>query len=67
MWMEEGLGTRINTMRLQQVAEAGASVVATACPFCLTMMEDGIRSKQLEGSLAALDLVEAVARSLPQS
>ncbi|KKM10109.1 hypothetical protein SY88_15845 [Clostridiales bacterium PH28_bin88] len=64
MWMEEGLGTRINTMRVEQISAAGASLVVSGCPFCLTMLDDGIKTMQAEGSMAALDLVEAVAKTL---
>ena len=39
-------------------------VVGTACPFCLTMFEDGIRAKDATEKLKAMDLAELVARSL---
>ena len=42
MWMEETRGTRINAERTRQALETGASTVATACPFCLVMMRDGL-------------------------
>ena len=42
MWMEEDRGTRINVERTRQVLETGASTVATACPFCMVMLSDGI-------------------------
>jgi len=44
-WMEEE-GTRVNHMRAEQVFAAGAEVLCTACPFCMTMMNDGIKVKQ---------------------
>lgn len=43
MWLEEK-GDRMNEMRVAQALEAGASVVASACPFCLTMLSDGMAS-----------------------
>lgn len=62
IWMEEGIGTRINNMRVDQLTETGATTVVTACPFCLTMMDDGVRSKEL--SVETLDLAEVVVKSL---
>jgi len=42
MWMEEARGTRINASRTLQVLDTGASTVATACPFCMVMLKDGL-------------------------
>jgi Fe-S oxidoreductase len=42
MWMEETRGTRINAERTRQALETGASTVATSCPFCMTMIKDGL-------------------------
>ncbi len=42
MWMEESRGTRINAERTRQAIETGASTLATACPFCLVMLRDGV-------------------------
>ena len=42
MWMEEARGTRINEARTLQVLDTGASMVATACPFCMVMLRDGL-------------------------
>ena len=42
MWMEEKRGTRINAERTRQALDTGAEAVATACPFCLVMMRDGV-------------------------
>jgi len=64
MWMEEGSGTRINTMRVDQIVDSQAEIVGTACPFCLIMLDDGIKFKQVEGKLVALDVVEMIARQL---
>lgn len=64
MWMEETLGTRINHLRVDQIVSADASVVATACPYCLTMLEDGIKEKDMENDLAAYDLAELLEKSL---
>ena len=42
MWMEETRGTRINAERTRQALDTGATTVATACPFCLVMLRDGL-------------------------
>jgi Fe-S oxidoreductase len=42
MWMEESIGTRISTARATEAIGTGASVVATACPFCTVMLSDGV-------------------------
>jgi Fe-S oxidoreductase len=63
MWMEEKLGKRINQIRIEQAQETGAKIVATACPFCLTMLEDGIKEKEIK-DLQAQDLAELVDLSL---
>jgi Fe-S oxidoreductase len=64
MWMEETLGKRINQMRVQQAKETGAETIITACPYCLTMLSDGIKEINLEESMNALDLAELVEKAL---
>lgn len=64
MWLEEQKkGQRINEMRTEQVIETNAQIVATACPYCLQMFEDGIKSKEVEQSLKVMDIAELVAES----
>ena len=53
MWMEETRGTRINAERTRQVLETGAATVATACPFCMVMLSDGIAASSGAGSVIA--------------
>jgi Fe-S oxidoreductase len=68
MWLEERLGTRINQERVREAAATlgpEGGVVATACPFCLTMVKDGIAELGREETLKALDVAELVARGLP--
>lgn len=64
MWMEEKIGRRINWMRTEQAMQTRANYVGTACPYCLTMVLDGIKEKGLEQSMTVLDLSEFVIRSL---
>ena len=52
MWMEEDIGTRVNTDRVDEAIATGADIVATGCPFCVTMLEDGIGSRMGEGAIA---------------
>ena len=65
-WMEERIGQRISEMRIEQVVETGADVVATACPYCLQMFEDAIKAKEVEESLKALDIAELLAAQLDE-
>ena len=46
MWVEESKGKRINVARTEEAQETGAQIVATACPFCIQMFEDGIPTVQ---------------------
>jgi Fe-S oxidoreductase/nitrate reductase gamma subunit len=64
MWMEEKLGSRINQERTDQALKTQAQMVGTACPYCLTMLGDGIKEKGLEETLTAVDLAELVEQSL---
>ncbi len=66
MWMEETRGTRINAERTRQALETGASTVATACPFCMTMMKDGLTDAASArpvdaGVVSARDIAEILA------
>ncbi len=61
MFMEEDLGTRINHNRVAEAAATGAAEVCTSCPFCLTMIEDGIKETGREDSLSARDIAEVIA------
>ena len=62
MWMEETLGKRINRERIQHAHEVEADIVATACPFCLTMMMEGATSQNLPIDVA--DVAQVVAANL---
>jgi Fe-S oxidoreductase/diacylglycerol kinase len=55
---------RMGVVRVKQAAEAGANVIVTACPYCLTNIEDAIKVAGLDGKMEALDLVELVDRHL---
>jgi Fe-S oxidoreductase len=61
MWMEETRGTRINAERARQVVETGAATVATACPFCMVMLSDGLAAADGGQAVATLDVSEVLA------
>jgi len=69
MWLEEKLGTRVNQNRVDEAAatlgESGG-VVAVGCPFCMTMMRDGVNETGREEKLKVLDVAEIVAAGLVQ-
>ena len=47
-WKEEHEGTRINQKRFDQLNEAKPEAIAVGCPFCMTMLEDAVKSRSLE-------------------
>jgi Fe-S oxidoreductase/nitrate reductase gamma subunit len=64
IWMEEDPDKRVNNRRVEEVVKAGVECLATACPYCLTMFEDGIKAKGVEQTVKALDLAELLAEAL---
>jgi Fe-S oxidoreductase len=64
MWLETDPNTRINHRRLDNVLAAKADVVATACPYCLLMFDDAIRSKGLGDQVQVMDVAEVLAKQL---
>ena len=64
MWMEENIGSRINVNRAAEALATGAETVATACPFCLTMLKDGIAACGKESEVSVLDISEILADRL---
>ncbi len=65
-WMEENRGTRINQKRAAEVLASSASALAVACPFCMGMLEDGLKAKAAAGArtMAVQDIAELVAQRL---
>jgi Fe-S oxidoreductase len=65
MFKEEEKGDqRVNIERSNEALETGASVIAAACPFCNTMLTDGIKHHEKEASVTVLDIAEMIAMSL---
>ena len=65
MFKEEEKGnTRINWERTNQAIDTKASIIAAACPFCNTMMTDGVKVKEKEAEVEVLDIAELIAQSI---
>ncbi len=58
MWMEERTGIGINVARSREIIASGANTVATACPFCLSMLADGIKHENKGAEIQVLDIAE---------
>ena len=76
MWMEESIGKKVNDERSEQLVATGASRIATACPFCYIMIDDGVKAQGIEDDqvrvadiamhlLEALEHADAAAASVP--
>ena len=63
MWMEEQNKDRVNVKRTLQLLDTGASTIASACPFCMTMLSDGLKAKEKEQEVRQLDVVELLLES----
>jgi Fe-S oxidoreductase len=61
-WVEEH-EPRINHRRVDQLSELNPSVIATSCPYCAKMLDDGIKDKDLGNSVVVKDLVELLEES----
>jgi Fe-S oxidoreductase len=64
MWLETEAEERINLRRLEQALEIEATTIATACPYCLLMVDDAIRSRGLGDSVAVYDIAEVLTLQL---
>nr|WP_157264963.1 (Fe-S)-binding protein [Paenibacillus oryzisoli] len=64
MWMEETAGTRVNVARTEQLLSVKPTVISSACPYCLTMVEDGTKLKEVEEQVKARDIAEILAQSV---
>src|SRR5688500_6229766 len=64
MWMEVPSGKRVNVIRTEELMQTGASIVGTACPFCLAMVDLGRTVKGAEDTLAVKDVSALIADSL---
>jgi Fe-S oxidoreductase len=58
LWLHESKGTRINTVRTRQALEKNPTIVATSCPYCLVMFEDGLKDEKADDRVTVLDVSE---------
>lgn len=66
MWMEMDIGERVNNIRAEQLLETQPNVIAVACNFCMTMVDDGVKAKEGGPEVEVLDLAELLDRRIPE-
>ncbi|SIQ59276.1 (Fe-S)-binding protein [Micromonospora avicenniae] len=64
MWMEEKIGKRINVERVEEAMATGAKTVAVGCPFCSTMLSDGVNGKGAGEQVEVIDVASVLLRSV---
>ncbi|GIJ27741.1 Fe-S oxidoreductase [Micromonospora qiuiae] len=64
MWMEERIGKRINVDRVEEAMSTGARTVAVGCPFCSTMLTDGVNGKGAGEQVEVVDVASVLLRSV---
>ena len=64
MWTEETTGGRINVARTEQALQVEPTMISSACPYCLTMLSDGTKAKEVEEDIGTMDVAEILAISV---
>ncbi len=64
MWLHENIGENINVVRAREMANTGIDLIGTSCPYCLVMLDDGVKSLELEKTPKVADVIDIVADSL---
>jgi Fe-S oxidoreductase len=64
MWLHENIGQNINVVRAEEMTNTGIDLIGTACPYCLVMLDDGLKSLELEKTPKVADIIDIVADSL---
>ena len=64
MWLHENIGQNINVVRAEEMTNTGIDVIGTACPYCLVMLDDGVKSLELEKAPKVADIIDIVADSM---
>src|SRR5699024_3865699 len=63
-WTEETTGNRVNVARTEQAMDTESSMISSACPFCITMLSDGTKAKDVEEDISTMDVAEILAISV---
>ncbi len=64
MWLHEGSGQNINVLRAEEVVDAGVDIVGTSCPYCLVMLDDGVKSLERDNLPKVADVIDIVADAI---
>jgi Fe-S oxidoreductase len=64
MWMEEETGNRINVTRTEQAIAADPTIISSGCPYCLTMLSDGTKAKEVEEKIGTYDVAEILEKAI---
>lgn len=64
MWMEENTGHRINVARTEQALKVNPDIISSACPYCLTMLSDGTKAKEVEDRVKTYDVAEILEKAV---
>ncbi|MED1202888.1 4Fe-4S dicluster domain-containing protein [Heyndrickxia acidicola] len=64
MWMEEDTGNRINVARTEQALAVNPTVISSGCPYCLTMLSDGTKAKEVEDTVKTYDVAELLEKAI---
>ena len=64
MWMEEDTGQRVNVARTEQALAVEPSVISSGCPYCLTMLSDGTKAKEVEDTVKTYDVAELLEKAV---
>lgn len=64
MWMEEETGHRVNVSRTEQALAVNPSVISSGCPYCLTMLSDGTKAKEVEETVHTFDVAEILEKAV---
>jgi Fe-S oxidoreductase len=57
-FVDEPIDKRVNQERARQILETGAEIVAVGCPFCMTMLEDGVNARKGDRDVRVMDVAE---------
>ena len=64
MWLHENIGQNINVVRAEEMVKTDVDLIGTACPYCLVMLDDGVKSLELEKTPKVADVIDIVADAM---